>query len=116
MVEPGSTGHTSEGVTHDFPRATPGSSATWNNTRTQLKREWDGPLCVTQAERTLSELKSIQHRLSAVPGMRVLDSGINEMADQVECDVVVLDHAQQMLDDRFGAGAVLATPALTPVG
>jgi hypothetical protein len=85
--------------------------------RTQLQREWSGPLCVTQAERTLSELKSIQHRISDVPGIRVLDSGINVVADRVECDVVVIDHAQQqMLDDRFGAGAVLATPALTPVG
>jgi hypothetical protein len=85
--------------------------------RTELQREWNGPLCVTQAERTLSELKSIQHRLSDVPGIRVLDSGINVVADRVECDVVVLDREQQqMLDDRFGAGAVVATAALTPVG
>ena len=85
--------------------------------RTELLREWKGPLCVTQAERTLSELKSIQHRLSDVPGIRVLDSGINAVADRVECDVVVLGREQQqMLDDRFGAGAVVATPALTPAG
>ena len=85
--------------------------------RTELQREWNGPLCVSQAERTLSELKSIQHRLSDVPRIQVLDSGINEFADRVECDVVVLDPEQKAsLDARFGAGAVLATPALTPVG
>ena len=85
--------------------------------RTELQREWNGPLCVTQAERTLSELKSIQHRLSDVSGIRVLDSGINVVADRVECDVILFDREQQqMLDDRFGAGAVVATPALTPVG
>jgi len=85
--------------------------------RTELQREWSGPLCVTQAERSLDELKSIQHRLSEIPRMRVLDSGINVVADRVECDVVVLGPEQKAsLDQRFGAGAVLATPALTPVG
>jgi len=85
--------------------------------RSELEREWNGPLCVSQADRTLSELKSIQRQLPDVPGIRVLDSDIDVVAGQVLCDVVVLDPERQaMLDTRFGKGAERATPALTPVG
>jgi hypothetical protein len=87
----------------------------------KLRPLWGGRLCVTRQQRTYRELLGIQRELhgaaGAELGLRVLGSGIDEFANAVSLEVVVLEErARQALDARFGVGAVQVTARLTPVG
>jgi hypothetical protein len=87
----------------------------------KLRPLWGGRLCITPQQRTYRELLGIQRELhgaaGAELGLRVLGSGIDEFANAVSLEVVVLEErARQALDARFGVGAVQVTARLTPVG
>src|SRR6266536_1794874 len=86
----------------------------------QLRPRWGGRLCVTRQQRSYRELLRIQRQLQGAAGkkldLRVLGTGIDEYANAVDLQVVVLEErARAALDARYGAGAVQATAALTPV-
>jgi hypothetical protein len=86
----------------------------------QLRSLWGGRLCVTRQQRTYRELLRIQRELQGATGaelgLRVLGSGIDESANAVSLEVLVLEErAREALDVRYGAGAVQATARLTPV-
>jgi hypothetical protein len=86
----------------------------------QLRPRWGGRLCVTRQPRSYRELLRIQRELQGAAGaelgLRVLGGGIDESANAVDLQVVVLEaRARAALDARYGAGAVQATAALTPV-
>jgi hypothetical protein len=86
----------------------------------QLRPLWGGRLCVTRQQRTHRELLRIQRELHGATGtelgLRVLSTGVDESANTVSLEVVVLEErARQALDVRYGAGAVQATARLTPV-
>ncbi|HZD67418.1 MAG TPA: hypothetical protein VFA45_00410 [Actinomycetes bacterium] len=86
----------------------------------QLRPLWGGRLCVTRQQRTYRELLRIQRELQGAAstqlGLRVLTTGIDEYANAVGLRAVVLDtRAREAIDARYGAGAVKATAALTPV-
>lgn len=79
----------------------------------ELRGRWGGPLCVTAAEHTSSELEAIQAELSGVPGL--LESSTDVVMNQVFVRVIVDDGVQQRLDARYGEGVVRVTSALSPV-
>jgi hypothetical protein len=86
----------------------------------QLRPLWGGRLCVARQQRSYRELLRIQRELQgsvgAKLGLRVLGTGVREDANAVSLEVVVLEQrAREALDQRYGAGAVQATAALTPV-
>ena len=86
----------------------------------QLRPRWGGRLCVTRQQRTFRELRRTQDELQGAAGkklgLRVLGTGIREDANAVDLQVVVVEErARAALDARYGAGAVQATAALTPV-
>jgi hypothetical protein len=86
----------------------------------ELRPRWGGRLCVTRQQRTYRELLRIQRELHGTAGtelgLRVLSSGIDESANAVSLEVLVLEErARQALDARYGAGAVQATARLIPV-
>jgi hypothetical protein len=88
--------------------------------RTELRPQWGGRLCVTRQQRSYHQLLRIQRELQGAAaadlGVQVLDTGIDEYANAVDLRVVVLDaQARKAIDQRYGAGAVQATAALTPV-
>ena len=85
-----------------------------------IRRDWGGPLCVAEHERTLERLHEIQAELSGRVGqelgLEVLSSSSSENRNVVELSVVVLDAAtQQEIDDRYGDGTVEITAQLEPV-
>jgi hypothetical protein len=86
----------------------------------ELRPRWGGRLCVTRQQRPYRQLVRIQRDLHGEAGsdlgLRVLGSGIRESANAVDLQVVVLEErARAALEARYGAGAVQATAALTPV-
>jgi hypothetical protein len=86
----------------------------------KLRPLWGGRLCVTRQQRSYWELLGIQRQLQGAAGkqlgLRVLSTSIDEYANAVSLQVVVLkERTRQALDARYGAGAVQATAALTPV-
>jgi hypothetical protein len=86
----------------------------------ELRPRWGGRLCVTRQQRSYRQLLRIQRELQGVAGkelgLRVLGTGIDEYANAVDLQVVVLEErARAALETRYGAGAVQATAALTPV-
>ena len=88
--------------------------------RTELRPQWGGRLCVTRQQRSYQRLLRIQDELQGATaaglGVQVLSTGIVESANAVDLQVVVLDaQARKAIDQRYGAGAVRATAALTPV-
>lgn len=80
----------------------------------EVRQRWGGPLCVSEADRPLSDLLSIQAELRDEPGF--LGSSADEVQGVVELAVVVDDSIQAELDDRYGAGVVEVSAALRPVG
>lgn len=79
-----------------------------------LRPLWDGPLCVTAAERTEAELVEIQTEVTAVDG--VLGSGPDTLTGTLDVQVVHDDGTfQAELDERYGAGVVRVESALVPV-
>lgn len=82
-------------------------------TEAELRRLWGGPLCVSPATRTFAELQAIQAELS---GADILGSVIDESANVVEVQVIVVDQdLQAEYDARYGRGAVELTGWLQPV-
>jgi hypothetical protein len=86
----------------------------------QLRPRWGGRLCVTRQRRSYRRLLGIQRQLQGAAGrklgLRVLGTGIDESANAVDLQVVVLpERARAALEARYGAGAVRATVALIPV-
>lgn len=79
-----------------------------------LRPLWDGPLCVTTAERTEAELVEIQTEVNAVDGM--LGSSQDTLTGTVDLQVVHDDGTLQAeLDERYGAGVVRVESALVPL-
>jgi hypothetical protein len=80
----------------------------------ELKQVWDGPLCVTTAERTESELRKIQHKVSTnTDGM--LSASVDIISGTVQLDVTYDDGTlQTALNERYGEGVVKVYSALIP--
>ena len=87
---------------------------------TQLRSRWGGRLCVTRQQRTYRELLRIQRQLQGSAGkelgLRVLGTSVDEYANAVDLQVVVLEERERAaLEARYGGGAVETTAALTPL-
>jgi len=87
----------------------------------QIRRTWGGPLCVVEFERTFHELRRIQDGFAAdigdQLGLQTTWSSGDVTRNRVEIGVVVAtEEARRAVDERYGEGAVLLVPALTPVG
>lgn len=79
----------------------------------ELRTVWGGPLCVSGADRTEAELRSIQQDLTTTPGF--LSVGIDVGTGSVELSVIHDDGTlQDALDDEYGAGVVLVESASVP--
>lgn len=76
-------------------------------------------MCVSKAERTLHELRSIQNDVQNRMrefGLTMLSAGVNELDNVVALEVVVEhDDTQQRLDKRYGKGVVRIDARLQPV-
>jgi hypothetical protein len=85
-----------------------------------LKEIWGGALCVSNADRSLEELRSIQGELTGRVAkeldVEMLSVGIDDGANVVDLKVVVV-HAdtQARLNERYGESVVLVRGALRPV-
>lgn len=87
---------------------------------TEIRQHWGGALCMVQHPRTLKRLQSIQAEVSGRVGeelgLQTLDSGIDEVHNQVRLSVVVIDEqSRAALDARYGEGAVQVTAVFRPV-
>lgn len=83
----------------------------------ELREVWDGPLCVTSAERTEAELSAVQASLSEDLGDGLLLAASDVLTGTVEATVTFDDGTlQAALDERHGEGVVRLTSALLPVG
>lgn len=80
----------------------------------EIRAVWGGPLCVSSAPRSQSELLEIQAALTSEPG--VLGSAPDDRAGTLEVSVVVDDGLQARMDQTYGPGVVVVMPALVPVG
>lgn len=79
-----------------------------------LRPLYDGPLCVTTAERTEAELLEIQTEVDGIDGM--LGSSPDTLTGTVDLQVVHDDGTLRAeLDERYGAGVVRVESALVPV-
>jgi len=86
----------------------------------QLRPLWGGRLCVPRQQRTYRELLRIQRQVQGSAGkelgLRVLGTSIDEYANAVDLQVVVLEERERAaLEARYGGGAVETTAALTPL-
>jgi hypothetical protein len=85
----------------------------------EARREWGGPLCLWQFERTFDELRRIQRDLEATArelGLRLLSTSDAVYRNQVELGVVLADDAAlREIEERYGPGAVVVDSALEPV-
>lgn len=85
----------------------------------EIRTFWGGALCVSKGERTMHELRAIQTELTgnaATYDLEMLSAGVDEIANVVTLDVVVVHpDTQQRLDDRYGKGLVRVTGRLQPV-
>ena len=87
----------------------------------QIRQRWGGPLCVVEHEWTMDALERAHRELRGAVGselgLQLLGSGISMNRNRVEAGVVVADdETRSVVDERYGEGAVLLVPALTPVG
>lgn len=86
----------------------------------KLRKIWGGPLCVVEYEYSRHYLQAIQKELHDEMGRRLdLDinaSGIDEVASEVELEVVWIDRARRdYIDARYGRGVVKTFAALHPL-
>ena len=86
----------------------------------QLRPLWGGRLCVPRQQRTYRELLRIQRQVQGSAGkelgLRVLGTSVDEYANAVDLQVVVLEERERAaLEARYGGGAVETTAALTPL-
>ena len=80
-----------------------------------LRTVWGGSLCVTQVQHTEKELLAAQQETTDLPGFQG-SSGIT-IDNRGELMVTYDDGSyQRWLDATYGAGTVVVTSALTPVG
>ena len=80
----------------------------------ELGKLWDGPLCVSSAERTEDELRTIQDEVTASVG-GALFASVDIMTDTVHLGVAYDDGALQAeLDEHYGEGVVKVDSALIP--
>ena len=78
----------------------------------ELEQVWDGPLCVTTAERTESDLRAIQDEV-ATSARGMLSASVDVMTGSVELTVAHDDGTLQAeLDRRYGEGVVDVASAL----
>jgi hypothetical protein len=87
----------------------------------EIRERWGGPLCVVELKWALDALERAHRELRGAVGselgLQVLGSGISMNRNRLEMGVVVLaEEARRAVDERYGEGAVLLVPALTPVG
>ncbi|MFC3686947.1 hypothetical protein [Aquipuribacter hungaricus] len=82
----------------------------------ELREVWDGPLCVTTAERTETELRRIQDEVTtSVASM--LSAGVDVLTGTVQLTVTYDDGAlRSELDGRYGDGVVQVISALVLAG
>src|SRR5262249_28298525 len=88
--------------------------------RAELEQVWGGPLCVVRFERTQDQLTRIQNELTdsgpSEFGYRLLFGETDVEHNRVVVGVVFADdEMQRAVDERFGPGTVLLSPALRPV-
>jgi hypothetical protein len=85
----------------------------------EARRDWGGPLCLWEFERTFQELRRIQRDLEPTAqelGLRLLSLSDAVYRNQVEMEVVLADEeALRELARRYGPGTVRVTSALRPV-
>jgi hypothetical protein len=85
----------------------------------EARRDWGGPLCLWEFERTFDELRRIQRDLEATSrelGLRLLSTSDAVYNNQVELGVVLADDdALREIEERYGPGAVVVDSALEPV-
>ena len=80
----------------------------------ELRRVWDGPLCVSSAERTENELRTIQDEVAASAG-GILFVRVDIMTGTVHLRVTYDDGALQAdLNEHYGEGVVKVDSALIP--
>lgn len=87
----------------------------------EIRQRWGGPLCVVEHEWSLDVLtrahRELRGAVGSELGLQVLGSGISMNRNRLEMGVVVLsEEDRRAVDERYGEGAVLLEPALTPVG
>lgn len=79
----------------------------------RIREVWGGPLCVTGAEHTEAELRSIQDEVTDRPDM--LSAGTDVTTGTVELYVIHDDGTlQTALDEKYGEGVVRVDSALVP--
>lgn len=82
----------------------------------ELRQVWNGPLCVTTAERTESQLRAIQDEVTTRDD-GVLGSSTDVVTGTVDVTVTYDDGSlQSELDDRYGEGVVRVSAALVSAG
>jgi len=86
-----------------------------------IRETWGGSLCVVEFERTYHELRRIQDGFAAdigdELGLQMTWSSGDVTRNRVEIGVVVAtEEARRAVDERYGEGAVVLVPALTPLG
>ncbi|MEU7579957.1 hypothetical protein AB0B50_20435 [Streptomyces sp. NPDC041068] len=85
--------------------------------RGALRDVWGGALCLTSAQRTMTELKRIQRKLEEdVTDQHVLSTGIDETKGRVDVEVILATpDVRKRLDDLYGKGATHVSGWLKPV-
>jgi DNA-directed RNA polymerase specialized sigma24 family protein len=80
----------------------------------ELRKVWDGPQCVTTAERTENELRTIQDEVTtSAGGMLFASVDIMTGTVQTRCHLR-RRHLQAELNERYGEGVVKVDSALIP--
>ena len=91
-----------------------GDPADWE---TQIREIWGGPLCVLEAERTMTELTEIQATIDReLPYPAVVSTSQSPTNNAVLVEALFADpELQRDFDQRFGVGAVIVYGWLRPV-
>lgn len=77
-----------------------------------LREFYDGPMCVSRAERSRAELEQIHDEVRhEIPGLQGSGQGVRSVNLAVTADDGTL---QREMDDRYGAGAVEVASLLAP--
>jgi hypothetical protein len=81
----------------------------------EIREVWGGMLCVTQVERTETEMEAIQQSLLELPGWTQIGAG--HPSNQVQLTVFHDDgRYQQWVDQEYGEDVVVVSSILQPVG
>ncbi len=81
-----------------------------------IRESWGGPLCVSQARRSLETLRQIQEFINDDLGQPSLSTSVDIMKEQVVVDVwVASEELRQRLDDKYGEGVVHLRATLKPL-